>query len=201
MPDGAAAAVLAMDRVADIGMVGQEEENWCWATVTQSLLAARGERLSQQDVATRHLQNTGRTYTCAPPNRLRTSTLSCRPGTCEASCNDMHSLEVVMREFGLLGLKLSDGDAPSPEVIKAEIAADRPIACGIKWKTDPKGHVCLVVGWSTGADGKMRVLVLDPAASAGGTSVSERPLTYPTFARNYPGASKLGKIDYSYQVI
>jgi hypothetical protein len=181
-------------------MMGQEEINWCWSAVTQTIAAFRhGRSSTQEEIASKHAEQSGKPYRCAPPNRSHTGGGQCSSAAaCSATCNDPHVLRRILEEQGLYDQTLSSNAAPSFEQIQAEVNAQRPLPCRVQWNGGG-GHFILVSGWSVDASGKRRVHVLDPAANEGGETIVERALTYDQFT-SYALSGVSGSINFSYRV-
>lgn len=184
-----------------IGMTAQEETNWCWAAVTQSVLDyLRRRRQSQENIATDHAHRNGKAYSCAPPRRKETLGGACGDGDCTGSCNDAHILRVVLHEQGCLKALLSEDEAPSFAEIRGEIDAGRPVPCRVQWAGDGGGHFVIVSGWTIDGDGIERVHVLDPATNEGGRTIVERIWAHADFVAAYELSGFVGQVNYSYQV-
>ena len=186
--------------VTGLKMIGQEQSNWCWAAVVQTILVFRQKgNPTQEQIVTAHLQRTGRTYSCAPPNSGREEGGHCKEGSCTASCNDEHSIKVALEEYGLLEDLLSKKKAPTFEQIQAEVAANRPVPSHVAW-TSPGGHIILVSGWSVTPQGKKMIHVMDPKSIPPGSLVSAKAMSYSAYAKSYKQDGKIGAVDYSYKV-
>jgi hypothetical protein len=184
-----------------LGMIAQEETNWCWAAVTQSVLGYVHQlNQSQENIATDHAHRNGKPYTCAPPRRKQVLGGACGNGDCAGSCNDAHILRVVLHEQGCLKAPLSEDGPPSFGAIRAEIDAGRPVPCRIQWGGDGGGHFVIVSGWSVDGDGIERVHVLDPATNEGGRAIVERIMAHDDFVAAYELSGFVGQVNYSYQV-
>lgn len=186
------------ESVEGLEMLSQEQSNWCWAAVVQALLRRDGELLSQEAIVTAHLQRTGRTYSCTPPNSTRQEGGVCTEGSCTSSCNDEHSIKVALTELGLFDSLLSEFEAPDFDQIRREIHAQRAVPCHITW-TSGEGHIVLVCGWSL-KQGERYVDVLDPQGIQPAQPVTAISMAHAAFASSYSHAGKTGTVDYGYKL-
>lgn len=180
-------------------LMAQEETNWCWAAVTQYVFGiVRQETVSQQDVASKHIQNSGRAHSCAAPHRKKVGG-KCADTGCSGACNAQHTLRIVLSERGFSGLYLSQKRAPTFDELKGEIDSGRPVPCRVRW-ADGAGHFVLVVGWTVDAAGTPLVHVRDPGSATLGAPISELIMPHSKFAADYRLSGLRGKINFSYKV-
>jgi hypothetical protein len=184
-------------RVAEISVDAQQQSNWCWAALIQSLLRCRGDTATQEEIVTTHLNRTGRRYTCGGGNEGHQTGGECTDVACSASCNDEHSLGVTLPEIGLLSGDLSVGRPPPFELLVEEIANQRPVPCRVAW-TSGGGHVFLIVACSV-QDGTPTVHALDPAAAPAG-AVPEDTVAHADLDGAYVRMSKIGRVDHAYGI-
>ena len=195
---GGAPVVATQKIVAGVAMTGQEQSNWCWAAVTQAVRDWAGSAATQPDIATSHIQASGRPYTCVPPNAAVTAGRNCAPAhQCQGSCNDQHILSVVLGENGRLQQALPV--TPTFTQVKALLDADLPVPCRVKWNQQA-GHFIMVYGWTIDASGEEKVHVLDPATAAAGAPVSARIWRFSDFVTSYSISCTTGTINYIYEV-
>jgi hypothetical protein len=193
-------------RILDVNLTLQEQTNWCWAAVTQALLRFVHHReVSQEAIASRHMQLTDKLYTCAGSHRREVlDEVSCGDGACDAGCNNAHFLRIIMTEQGCFDDFVSSEAPPRFRDIQLEINARRPLPCRVQW--DPKdgedqgGHFIIVSGWEVGPDEEPRVHVLDPLWNEGTKAVVRRTMAYDDFAKAYVGTAGNGSINFSYRV-
>lgn len=189
--------------LATYGMTCQEQSNWCWAAVTQAVLAARSVSETQEAVATGHIQASGRPQGCAPPNDGVVGAGACGMGvTCTTPCNGPHSLGAVLGERQLLQGYLSQGAAVSFAQVVSEISQRRkPVPCRIDWN-GAGGHFVTIIAWRETANGQRFVTVLDPLVPglrAG--AASRREIAFGDFiARYQSGSGGVGTNNYAYAV-
>jgi Papain-like cysteine protease AvrRpt2 len=186
--------------LSTVTMSAQEQTNWCWSSVTQSVKAWAGSVATQTDVATAHVTHNGRTQTCAPPNGSSFNNKDCGAGNaCAASCNDPHILSVVLTENGLFNRYISQNASPAFGDLVTCINSDKPVPCRIQWQPSG-GHFILVVGWTVDDQGKQSVHVLDPASASASDAVAERVLEFQQFINSYSLSGVVGTVNYSYEV-
>ena len=186
--------------VTNVSMIGQEQSNWCWSAVTQTIKQWAGTSASQTDVATTHVTYNGRTQTCATPNETTTTGNDCAAGaSCAAGCNDPHILVVVLKENKHFASYITQGSAPSFNDLVSRLNADKPVPCRVQWSTGG-GHFIVVVGWTIDDTGAQLVHVLDPASVPAGQPVAERVLGFRQFVSAYTLSYSTGSINFSYEV-
>ena len=195
---GGGAAVSTQKIVANVSMIGQGHSNWCWAAVTQSVQDWAGQPAEQQDIATAHVQASGRPYSCAPPNSATTLGRNCAPShQCQGSCNDQHILSVVLGESGRL--RQAQQVTSTFAQFTALLNAESPVPCRVRWSAQA-GHFIMVFGWTIDASGNQKVHVLDPATAAAGAPVSPRIWLIADFVAHYSVSGPSGTINYIYEV-
>ena len=135
--------------VESFEMICQEDEQWCWAAVTQAVERWHNTTVSQTDVASYHA---GTDAKVPPPN-------DCEDRLCGLGPSNTHRLSKVLSERKLLG-KVTQS-APRFEDIKRVIGEQRPLPVRIKWNGDG-GHFLCISGYSEDSKGRQRVKVHDP---------------------------------------
>jgi hypothetical protein len=196
---GAAPAVSLAAEVANFSMTCQEEMQWCWAAVTQSVENWRGSDVSQSEIASSHVSPDAPNPVCVHP--LDSSSDGSFCNTCHRGCGGPHSLGSVLNQRG----RLSSGGAvqgiPKFEDITAAIDDQRPIPIRIDWGND-SGHFICLFGYFTDDSGVRRVRIYDPLLpSLGGGDAEEQTLEYNMFATAYPANDgSTGTPNYHYKV-
>lgn len=188
-------------QVLDVNMTYQEQTNWCWAAVTQAVLRLRpGREASQEAIASKHMELTGKAYDCAGSHKDEVlENVECGNGHCQAGCNNAHLLPLIMAEQDCYGGE-SEGLAYF-EQIQEEIGAGRPLACRVQWLPISKGgHFILISGWEIGPDNVRRIHVLDPSWNQGTTAVVKRTVAYDALAGSYSNTIGYGYVNFSYRV-
>jgi hypothetical protein len=186
--------------LANVAMTAQEQSNWCWSSVTQSVQGWVSNSLTQTDIATGHITHNGRAATCAPPHSADYNGQDCAAGNaCAAGCNDPHILSVVLTENARFKAYLSNQSAPAFADLTAQINNNCPVPCRVQWNPTG-GHFIIVVGWTIDADGAQLVHVLDPARADAGDPIDEVVFSYSDFISAYQLQGVTGRINYSYEV-
>lgn len=147
-PPTNAAGGFAGVHVNNLVVRTQQLENWCWATVTQSVIRDRkGTELSQASIASDH---SGRI--CGLQDVPSEGQADCDAPPCSAACNDRHALENLLKEHGVWRLSHWLGDVTNREQeIKAEIDQQRPVPIMLYVKTNEKLiHFAMIGGYSAG---------------------------------------------------
>ncbi|HWD29017.1 MAG TPA: papain-like cysteine protease family protein [Rhizomicrobium sp.] len=162
----AAALAAAAGDVLEVAMNGQQQTNWCWAAVAESVLKYLAPidhtaALTQEQLADQYLR---------PPGS-----------------NSPYPLDSLLDDLGHLEDPVG---APMPfKDIASEIRTRRrPICCKIKWATGSDDHhYVLMIGCHGDTDADGEVVILDPD----GDSVVPQPGTYlyEEFANSYSGGS------------
>lgn len=185
-------------QVAGLSMAKQLEDNWCWAAITQAVLKQRlSTSRTQEAIAWRHMERTGKPV-CPAPHKRHQNGGTCREGNCTGLCNDEHYLRFALAEWNCYRETLNRPDQyPSFDQVKAEIGANRPVACRID-RGGP-GHFVLISGWSI-AGGSERVMVLDPAHGVDGGQVPSHEMPFRDFLRFYPFGGGTGSVSHAYGV-
>jgi hypothetical protein len=185
--------------VRDVAMIGQEESNWCWAAVAQSVLALLRDRNSrQQDLVRGHIERSGRSYTCEAPHDGHRDNGTCNSSSCTGGCNDLHRVDIALEQAGISVDELSIDDAPGFADIQAQVRANRPIPCVVRWSSGG-GHAVIICGWSV-EQGRSQVFVLDPANAAAGQPVTPHKIAHDSLVDNYRQGGRIGEVRFSYSV-
>lgn len=198
---------LAATRAAvpNFAMRKQLQSNWCWAAVTEAVLALAGAPKTQDLVATEHMQANGRPgVTCAGPAAGNRNNQSCgATPACAADCNDTHFIRHVLTEQGRFrAIITAGGIAPTYAQIQTEIARQRPMIVVINWPpVGPVvlGHFIAVTGWQV-ANGVDYVEVHDPANPASGSAIGVSVIPYSSLTNNYRVSGPGGRSVFSYSV-
>ena len=139
----------------------QQGPQWCWAAVSQAVLALDDRRTTQQEIVNRH---TGR-------NCPITNGSSSTPGDCTAAygcarkCDDPHNLLVAISGWGVALENLYLPDHPDALAKLRAALASRPVAARVKF-SDGSAHFILITRCS-GADGNPTVRFLSPIPAEG----------------------------------
>jgi hypothetical protein len=196
-----ASAAPQRGELAGFSLTCQEEDNWCWAAVSQAVEAFGRRRVSQESVASDHIQASGRAFTCAPPNRTETTAGACGSSGCDTACNGPHSLGRVLNERSLLSSYITQGAPILFDQLVHEITArGRPVPCRIEWGGG-WGHFVCVFGWATDTAGNRYVTVHDPlhpGKNAG--PAHRREIRYDDFCNRYALGLSVGTNNYAYAV-
>jgi len=118
--------------IVDIPHRPQEGRLWCWAACVQMVLELHHVEKSQCEIVKLMLDKPN--HQCGPDFQSR-----------DESC-DFVDMAPTWRACGINGVDPDNG-ALDIDVIKAEIAANRPIQAGIIWKAGG-AHAVLIKGWS-----------------------------------------------------
>src|SRR5438132_961732 len=105
-------------------METQEEPQWCWAAVTQSVERWHGNSVSQPEVASFHI-NAGAGPICSRPLSPGGSGSQCTG--CTADCGDPHRLSAVLDGRNRLALGGVIALPPSFVEIRQAVDAQRPL--------------------------------------------------------------------------
>jgi hypothetical protein len=131
----------------------QDQTEWCWASVGSAVHAYRnGETISQCKVACKVRE---RPDCCTAPS--------------SSACNSPSSLRKTLALLGNLRGQPIAGPIDAA-ALDQEIAADRPLCCGLK--NGDVGHFIVVIGWYRSGVQTM-VKIKDPAFT---NSLKEVPL-------------------------
>ena len=139
----------------------QQGPQWCWAAVSQAVLALDGRRTTQQAIVNHH---TGR-------NCPITNGSSSTPGDCTAAvgcalqCDDPHNLLVAISGWGVALKKFFLPDYPDALTKLRAGLASQPVAARIKF-SDGSAHFILITRCS-GADGNPTIQFLSPIPAEG----------------------------------
>lgn len=121
----------------------QDQTEWCWASVGSAVHAyLDGETIPQCEVA------------CKVRNRP-----DCCSAPSSAACNSPSSLRQTLSLLGNLRAPPVSGPI-DPNALDSEIAADRPVCCGLKNGDD--GHFVVVIGWYK-SGGQTTIKIKDPS--------------------------------------
>lgn len=199
---GGAGGTPGAQRVSGFRMLLQEQSNWCWASVTQAILARVGTAMGQGDVATAHLSANGNSLACTGPFSGHSGAGACAPTpACAGSCNDRHIIRHILEETGQFRATLSTGGvAPSFQQIQQEIGQQRPVVVVINWPNGA-GHFIAVSGWQVSASGEERVEVHDPKNGVAGQAIPAANIRYNDLAKNYAISGSGGTAVFSYAVM
>lgn len=186
--------------VASFAMETQQEQQWCWAAVTQSVERWRGNAITQSEIASFHIDPLAAGLICSHPLGGTGSGTLCKG--CQADCGDPHSLTQVLDGRGRLTPNGATNNAPSFAEVRKSIDADRPLPVRIEWGGG-KGHFVCVTGYAVDGAGIEWVTVHDPllpGINAG--AADDRDLRFATFVTAYPstsGASGVPNFHYEVQ--
>lgn len=126
-----------VSNLLSLTMQQQEQKNWCWAAVATSVA--------------RFLDNTSTLTQCilASQQLDQPSNGCCTDGDNPATCDKVAYLEASLLLAGHLGPEPNPlPTIASPERIKQEIDAGRPIGARIGWgDSADQGHYILIVGY------------------------------------------------------
>lgn len=185
--------------VPGFGMRCQEELQWCWAAVTQSIEELRGARLSQSEIASRHIDPNGDGLVCAHPLGAGGSGSRCHG--CHADCGDPHSLGFVLDERGRLAPGGAVQELASFDEIRTAVDARRPLPVRIEWG-GRRGHFVCVTGYAVDGAGARWVTVHDPLIpNVNAGPADDQDLRYSTFSTGYPATSGgTGVPNFTYKV-
>lgn len=137
---------FAGGHVNNLVVCTQQLENWCWATVTQSVIRDRkGTELSQASIASAH---SGRI--CGLQDVPSGEQVDCDARPCPAACNDRHALENLLKEYDVWSLSHWLGDPTNREQeIRAEIDQQRPVPIMLYVQTNVELiHFAMIGGYS-----------------------------------------------------
>lgn len=191
---------ISAGSVAGFNMACQEEAQWCWAAVIQSLESLVGNDVSQSEVASRHIDVEGEGLICEHPlpthDPLR---MTCT--TCKAGCSEPHSLGAILAERNLLIGDALVGPPTFDEIVRAITIDRRPLPVRVNWSGD-QGHFICVTGYTVDAAGIQRVTVFDPLLPAIGAPVADpQDLRFDDLLNAYPaGDGSTGTSNYRYRV-
>jgi hypothetical protein len=194
------AATARRNQVFGFSMTCQQEDQWCWAAVTQAVERWRGAEVSQSRVASHHIAP-GQGLVCSTP-LPGVGGQSC--GHCDGSagCGDPHFLSKVLEGRGRLAANGATNHVPPFETIVEAIDDQRPLPVRIGWN-GVSGHFICVAGYRITSSGTARVILYDPlwpGRRAGAAAVIE--MDYDAFATDYDAASgNNGVPNYSYEVV
>jgi hypothetical protein len=152
-------------------MTCQEEEQWCWAAVTQLVDRWHSsvhdpqnlDGVSQSEIASHHIKPNGGLVCSTPLGPGIGSTCS----SCGRGCGGPHLLSEVLK--GRSALAKPPRNAPPTFIdVRLAIDADRPLPVRIDWGAATKnaGHFVCVVGYLEDASGVQWVEVFDPLSPA-----------------------------------
>jgi hypothetical protein len=184
--------------ITDFSMDTQQEQEWCWAAVTQSVERWRQRPVSQPEVASHHI-NAGAGLICARPLSPAGSGSLC--AGCQADCADPHSLGIVLNERG----HLTPGGAVNAPVsfqdIRTAVDANKPLPVRIEWGGG-QGHFICVTGYAVDAAGVEWVTVYDPLLPGVDSGPADnQDLRYNDFAGAYPSTNgTTGRPNFRYKV-
>lgn len=190
---GSAASTSSSAELQNFEMTCQEDDQWCWAAVTQAIARWRGESLTQVEVASWHISPEAGELVCANPPAPAPSC-----GPCKRGCTDPHSLGKVLDERDLLVPGGDKNGRPSFKEIQAAIKENRPVPVRIAWNGSNSGHFICVTGYVAGE----RVRVHDPLEpGVGNGPVQSKVIPFEDLVSNYQSqAGESGKVNYYYQV-
>lgn len=181
--------------VGNFRLLSQEEVNWCWAAIVQSYRP----HLSQEAIATAHVQASGRPIVCTGANRSKTDQADCAVRACQTACNGLHSLTAVFTEIGLLRSVWTGSQRLSFEDVVTEVGRQRAVPCRLSW-----GHLISIHGWRRDGSGGKFVSVSDPLSE--GAPEPPRPVRvkeYPfdEVMSQYVSGAKRGPVTHAYSVV
>lgn len=162
----------ARQKVLDVNVPQQAQDNWCWAAVSVGIRRAYERAATLQcDVARRVL---GRV---------------CCPAGTNGGCNVQRTLAPALLPY-LEGPVLADDASRTFEFVKQQIDRGRPIAVRIAWSEAGSGHFVVISGYLDDGD-VQDVFVCDPFVGGHGI-----PWSFEQFHSNYHG---LGRWDLTFR--
>lgn len=180
---GSAASTSSSAEVQNFAMTCQEDDQWCWAAVTQAVALWRGETLTQVEVASWHTSG-------------KAEKGECEVKDCKRGYTDTHSLGTVLKGRGLH--RETTKGTPTFEEIQAAINENRPVPVRIAWNGSTSGHFICVTGYVAGE----RVRVHDPMEpGVGNGPVQSKVIPFEDLVSNYQSqAGESGHVNFYYQV-
>lgn len=125
---------------SQVGLVGQEQEDWCWAASGQMILGYYGQTISQCKQVSQRYPNVG----------------DCCNGDASGSCGKKTGWPEFCKHN--LDLKIRHNAGLMWDEIKQQIGCRRnPIAFTWRWADGVKGHMMVAFGYGSGGQ--------DPSAS------------------------------------
>lgn len=196
---GASAGTQYSDKVRQFTMTCQEELQWCWAAVTQSVEAWGGSAQSQSEIASFHIDPNAAGLVCVHPLDPAVPGGVCTP--CQRGCGGPHSLGRVLAQRSRLAGDGAITGVPAFQQIVDAINAQRPLPVRINWGNGD-GHFICVTGYAVDGDGNQWVAVYDPLTpGVGAGAADEQELRYETFANAYPSSDgSVGRPNFRYEV-
>lgn len=151
-------------------MKGQEQTNWCWAAVTQSIATFyRVPSMNQCALVGKILGLQSNNFCCG------------NGGT--PICNQQWYLHLALGAVQCLHGVVGRARPAIPlEEVKFELGLGQPVGVRVEWAAGPAkggGHFVVISGWKQGASGDAYVTVQDPW----GPSTEQMPIQ--EFADNY----------------
>lgn len=195
---GGAQPARSSNDVRNFSMETQEEPEWCWAAVTQSVEGWGGNTVSQPEVASFHV-NSGAGLICARP--LSPAGSGSRCAGCTADCAEPHRLSVVLDERSRLAAGGAVQILPSFNDIQQAVDAQRPLPVRINW-SGGHGHFVCVTGYAIDSAGMQWVTVHDPLLPGVDSGPADnQDLRYSSFATAYPSTNgATGTPNFRYEV-
>lgn len=169
-------------KVSPISMICQEDQQWCWASVTQAVEDWKSNSVDQAHIASNHI-TPGNLLTCTLP--LSVGGASCLP--CGQGCGGPHYLSHVLDERGDLAAGGAQNKVVDFNDVRTSVDANKPLPLRINWSSDNSGHFICVIGYQVDGDGTQRVIVFDPLIpGVGAGSADEQSMTFDTLSTAYP---------------
>jgi hypothetical protein len=147
----------------NVPQIMQEQSNWCWAACAVMVFQYYGINAGTQQCDLANYLS-GQTYCCTPATFPPTD-------PCNQPC-PVSPIDNISGVYSHYGVTCARATGPITfSAIQSEIGANRPIELFFAWNTGG-GHVVLVVGWGSDANGDY-VRVNDPNAGSGGVTYAQ----------------------------
>jgi hypothetical protein len=194
-----APAAGASNSVAGLQMTCQEEDQWCWAAVSQTVEQWKGNTLSQSEIASAHVGPGAVPLACIHPLSTGDSGAVCA-GCKGKGCGDPHSLGVVLTERGRLPVNGAVQAPPAFSDVVDAIDGLKPCPVRIDWGGN-NGHFICVIGYSVDSSGVQRVQFFDPLTPGSPGLTDEQDMRFATFTSAYPSTGgAVGTPNFFYEV-
>lgn len=192
------AATPKVKRISGFTMQTQQNENWCWAAVTQAVLSMKAPPVpTQQSIVNTHLNQQCLVATSDPAGAV----VGCSQRPCIGSCNGFHDPAMALQEQGLSPVEVSSvADPPTFNLIINEIVGNHPIVCMFTPMNDSSGHCIVITGYETDLSGQKFVYVHYPLWEGGGLRpLGEEKFLYENLVMRTVLGGVEGRITWSYK--